>query len=315
MYEKEHMDSLLKLHADFDIRVETFVANLLQSGVDEFRELAIEDIYVVPKGPMRKRIERDLADVKRRFLMEEPVLWVEVNRRGFFDNLPERLLVDPEIHADRPVMRTKAIEGQISAARKLFLPFESAILAARVKVEAMEQHLVEEFPEFMNDLWGFSDFEDCLTKNQMFLLNYLIPEAHRMVGNWPLTERIFQSVLKYDVALRFEAPMSHPVPPEFAMNSTLNLGEPVILGSEFTDDMATLVIEIQGMSMEELPGFLEGGPTDRLLKEILCSYFLPLDTPYRIEVEPADEAFDVPLGEALLGLNFQLKDIPTEEFV
>lgn len=304
----EGMDSLLKLHAAFDMRAETFVANLLHSGVKDFRKLSMEEIYIVPKGPMRKRVETDLGQVRRRNLSEEPILWVEVNRRGLFDNLPERLLVDPDISADRPVLRTQAIERQISAARKFFLPFEAAILAARVRVEEVEQHLVEEFPEFLKDLWGFAPYEHCLSANQMFLLNYLLPEAHRMVGNWPLTERVFQSVLKYDVKLRFEGPMRHPIPSAYASTETFTLGEPMMLGDHFDDDMATLVIEIIGMEVADMPKFLEGGESDIVLKEILCAYFLPLDMPYRVAIEPAFEAFEVPLGEAFLGLNFALKD-------
>lgn len=302
----ERKDEILNLKAAFDIRVETLVANLLNDDDQVYGEIEPEDIYLSPVGPIRRRIDYDVNEIKWKYYDDDPVLFLQVNRQGLFDNLPERLLLDLDKQYETPVMRTKAIQQQIAEARKFFLPYEMSIYTSRIRVEQMEQRLVEEFPEFMNELWGLNSFEDCLSPRQMFLLNYLIPEAYRTVGNWELTELIFENVLQFDVSFSFEKPMAYPTPAAVSTSSEWTLGEPFVIGGEFKDDVATLSIRIVGVTQGDLPSFMEGGANYRVLNDVLCSYFLPLDMPVNFEIQVTQNAFETPLGECYLGYNLRL---------
>lgn len=299
-------DDILGLKAAFDIRVETLAANLLSDSDEAYGHIEPDDIYIAPQGPIRRRIDHDVNAIRWKYFEDDPVLFMEVNRRGMFDNLPPRLLLDLDKQYETPVHRTRAIQEQTAEARKFFLPFELAVFASRVQVEMLEQRLVEEFPAFMNELWGLDAFDDCLTPEQMFLLNYLIPEAYRTVGDWELTELIFQSVLGFGVSLEFEKPLFHDVPSEFGTDREWSLGDTVVLGEQFQDDVPTLCIRIKGVTQTDLPQFLKEGTSYRVLEEVLCSYFLPLDISVQVDVQVTEDAYEAPLGQHYLGYNVKL---------
>lgn len=302
----EGKDTILNLKAAFDIRVETLAANLLSDEKEVFGVIDPEDVYIAPAGPIRRRIDHDVKSIRWRHFDEDPVLLIEVNRHGMFDNLPERLLIDPGKDSETAVKRTRSINRQIAEARKFFLPFELSLFTARVEIEQLEQRLVEEFPEFMDELWGLDQFKDCLSPSQTFLLNYLIPEAHRTVGDWELTKLIFESVMKRNVTLQVHAPQTLPIPPSLSDTRDWSLGAPLVLGEAFQDDVPTLTIRIHEVAHEEMEDFMEGGRQHRVLTEILCSYFLPLDTPVELDIQVTEDSYGVGLGETYMGYNFEL---------
>jgi len=124
---KKDLEDILDIAAIFDIRAETLAANLLTraSGHEHF---GIDQIIVSPIGNARRRVAEDVSEVKRKYYEgQDTALMIEINRKGLFDTLPDRLFIKLDKEYDTPKKRTKAIERQIKDARKFFLPFEQAM--------------------------------------------------------------------------------------------------------------------------------------------------------------------------------------------
>ncbi len=277
----------------FDVRAEVVAAELLAQDSD----LTAEQIIVAPRGHAQRRSHHEIREVKKRAYEHEDVWQIDVNRKGFFDTLPERLFLRLDEEYEDSLTKAKAIERQIGEARKFFLP--------RIDIEQLEQKWTEGMPKFVEDLWGLRAFADCLTDKQAFLLCYLMPEAHRIAGDWDLTKLCFEAVLRKKVMFRFIAPLEYDIPENDLPTEEIELGD-LVLGDKFRDDIPALEIAIEGITLAELGDCLRGGKRRRLIEELLYSYFLPLDVSIVTRIEVTEEAWGFTFGEAVLGYNVRL---------
>ncbi|MEM1119168.1 MAG: hypothetical protein AAGJ18_01885 [Bacteroidota bacterium] len=302
----EDIKELLSISAIFDIRAETLAANLLSHAEGDMKTLSIEQIIIAAKGDAKRRSAKDVAEVKKKYYDHDTALLVEVNRKGLFDTLPDRLFLRLEEPYETPIQRTRAITQQIKEARQFFLPFEQALYHPRIEAEQLEEKWTEGFPDFIKNLWGLSNFEDCLNERQEFLLCYLIPEAYRVVGNWELTGLCFEAVLKKPVNLNFIAPMELEIPNGDKPANECSLGEDTILGDIFRDDMPTLEVCVRGITQYDLEDYLPEGKQRRILEDLLYSYFLPLDVAVQTKILVTDDTWGFTFGESIIGYNVQL---------
>jgi hypothetical protein len=226
-----------------------------------------------------------------------------LNRRGFYDDLPLDLFHKLDKDLDTPAKRTKEIKRQESEARKFFLPFEQATYIPRIEIELLEQKYFDVFPDFVKKIWGLDKFKAILSKKQEYLFCHLLPEAHRVVGDWELTRLIFEAALGKPVELDFSEPVLIEFENSGAINGQLRLGEESILGSSFRDEFLLLEISIKGITRFDLENYLPGGKTRKIIDEILCSYFIPLDVPFKIELISTDDSQGFELGQVTLGYN------------
>ena len=203
--------------------------------------------------------------------------------------------------------RTRAIAQQIKEARKFFLPFEQALFQPRIQAEQVEQKYTEAFPEFIHKIWGLDAFDNYLDDRQKFLLCYLLPEAHRIVGDWELTGLCFEAVLQKPIGLKFVAPKRLVISPGQDGDNGLRLGENAILGDAFQDDMPSLEVHVRGVTYNDLPDFLEDGKKRKILEELLYSYFIPLDVYVETKVIVTDDALGFTLGESVLGYSVEFE--------
>lgn len=303
----EALEDILEIFANFDIRLETLAATLIAQAEGNLKDFGLEDIVVVPIGSEKRRYRRDVDLLKKKYYDHDPALMVQVNRKGLFDTLPQGLFLRLEEEYDTPKARTKAIAQQIKDARKFFLPYEQAIYHPRIEVEQIEQKYTEDFPEFIHKIWGLDAFDDYLSERQKFLLCYLLPEAHRIAGNWSLTGLCFEAVLQKPINLKFAAPVRLENPDKEMSINEMKLGENAIMGDEFQDDMPALEVEIRGVTYSDLPDFLENGKKRKILEELLYSYFIPLDISLITKIIVTEDALGFQLGEAVLGYNVELK--------
>jgi hypothetical protein len=285
----------------FDVRAEVVAAALLAD--DE--NLIPEQIIVAAKGHAQRRSHHEIKEIKKRIFDHDEVWQIEVNRKGLFDTLPERIFLRLDDDYPDALAKAKAIERQIGEARKFFLPFEQALFLPRIEIEQLEQKWTEGLPKFVEDLWGLRAFADCLTARQAFLLCYLMPEAHRIAGDWDLTKLCFEAVLRKTIVFNFIAPLEYEIPETNAPTDEIELGD-LVLGESFRDDIPALEIAIEGISLAELPDCLPGGKRRKLLETLLYSYFLPLDVTVVTRIEVTEEAWGFTFGEAVLGYNVRL---------
>ncbi len=297
---KELID-LLMITALFDIRVETLAATLISKseGFEEAKAIDLEQVVVSPLGDAKRRSGMDVKAVKKKHYDEETVLFIEVNRKGLFDTLPERLFLDLDAEYENAVKRTRAIKQQIKDVRKFFLPFEQAMYHPRIECDQLEQKWTEFFPDFIKKIWSLQDFADCLDDRQQFLLCYLIPEAYRIAGNWELTGLCFEAVLQKPIDIQFIPPLELEIPP----SEGISLGNDIVLGNKFMDDVPALQVNVKGVTFRELPEYLEGGNQLRILEEFLYNYFIPMDVIVVTKIEVTEDAWSLTLGEAFLGYN------------
>lgn len=287
----------MRYRALFDVRAEVIAAELLAQDAT----LTAEQIIVAPRGHAQRRSHHEIREIKKRFYAEE-VWQIDVNRKGLFDTLPERLFLRLDDDYENALAKAKAIERQIEDARKFFLPFEQAIFLPRIDLERLEQRWTEGLPKFIENLWGLRSFTDCLTARQAFLLCYLMPEAQRIAGDWNLTKLCFEAVLKKTVTFRFIEPLVYETPESDVPPDEIEVGD-LILGDSFRDDIPALEIGIEEVTLAELPDCLPGGKRRKLLEELLYSYFLPLDVTVVTRIEVTEDAWGFTFGEAILGYN------------
>lgn len=304
----DRLDDILNISAIFDIRAETLAANLLAHADEVMEDFDIDQIIIAPKGNQRRRIGRDVEEIKRKYFDNDSVLMLHINRKGLFDTLPQNLFIRLDETYKHAKEKTKAINHQIAEARKFFLPFEQAIFHSRIRVEQLEQKYTETFPKFIHDIWGLSEFEGCLSDRQRFLLCYIIPEAHRMVGDWQLTGLIFEAILQKPVNLNFVPPVELSRAEEAGIANGSKLGADIVLGDTFQDDIPALEVIIKGITNRDLPDFMPEGINRRLLEDLLYSYFLPLDLFVITKIEVTEDSKGFTFGNAILGYNIQFKE-------
>jgi hypothetical protein len=295
---------ILSINALFDIRAETLAAALLSASVEP---VDVEQMVIAPVGAAHRRSRHEVKSIRKKHYEQESVFFIEVHRKGLFDTLPEGLFLKANEESSNAIERSKAFQEQSLTARKFFLPFEQAMYLPRIEMEQMEQEWTEHFPGFMERIWGLPAYDDCLNKRQRFLLAYLLPEAYRAAGNWELTGLCFEAVLQRPVDLRLTAPLVHAVSESLQAETGFELGSEVILGASFRDDVPALEVSIKGVTVMDLPDFMEGGTTRRILEELLYAYFLPLDVPVLTHIIVTDDAWEFTLGASYLGYNVELQ--------
>ena len=299
----EEFEEIQSISTEFDIKVETLASNLLTQSEDLKNDFDIDQILVAPRGAEKRRTLPDVNSVTKKYFDNDTALLVQVNRKGFFDNLPKRLFLRLDEKYDTPKKRTKAITAQIKEARKFFLPFEQATYHPRIESERIEQKYTEEFPEFFERIWGLQYFKKVLNERQIFLLCHLLPEAYRAVGDWKLTGLIFEAVLQKPINFAYAAPMKLKIPNAKTSANEMRLGDDSVMGNEFKDEFPTLDITVKGVTSTDLENYLPGGKDRVILEDLLCGYFIPLDVPYRINIDVTEDGLGFDLGEMILGYN------------
>lgn len=294
-----------RLNALFDIKAETLAATLLDDHNSK-QEFSLENILIAPIGAQHRRARKDIEQIKKKFFDYEEALMFRINRKGFYDTLPDRLFLKLDHEFDTPKKRTRELRRQEAEARKFFLPFEQATFHPRIEIEQLEQQLNNNFPDFVKQLWGLEEYKEHLSESEVFLLCYLIPEAYRVVGNWELTSLLFQTVLKKPVDLLFKAPEELDIPKKKSSAAQMRLGEDAVMGDHFRDEFPLLEIRIKGITSGDLFDFLPEGGRRIIIEKILCSYFIALDVPYVIQLEVTEDTLPFQLGESVMGFNMML---------
>ncbi|MBP6185173.1 MAG: hypothetical protein KA479_09550 [Saprospiraceae bacterium] len=288
----------LEYKAIFDIRPEALAASILAQD----DSLSLEQIVLAPVGPARRRSGPEIQQIQKRFFPEMEVWQISMARKGLFDGLPEGLFLRTEEDYPSKIEKSKAITRQIQDARSFFLPFEQVLYWPRIEAEQLEQKWADHFPNFLSQLWGLDMFGDLLDDRQRFLLCYILPLSFKVAGNWPLTALCFQSVLGKEVTIDFTAPVELPIPQSDSDPSNMRLGESVILGEFFRDDLPVLQVHIHQVALDELDGYLEGGGIHRVLEELLYSYFIPIEVPVITRIHLYEGDRGVYVGHSVLGI-------------
>lgn len=294
----------------FDISIEVFAAQLM-----ELYDLDVQQIVVRPKGLARRKGEKEVAAIQKGYdtFEDRPLYYVDVNREGLFDALPILFFLpeqargrgDEDVEAKEIAAR---INDKIAEARKFFLPFEQAFYHTRISIELWERTFSATLSASLEDFWRLQAFLPYLDEQQKATLLYFLPITHCIAGDWVLAKFCFEAILKKTVCIEPIAPPIYPIPETAILDmGKATLGEDFVIGSTFFDGISAIKILIKGVAPNELESFLWEwkedneksfeGSNKKLIEELLCTYFLPLEASVQLDIEPiADPKKDFSLS-------------------
>jgi type VI secretion system protein ImpH len=286
----------------FDLRLEVVLADLLAYGYQ------FDDFIVRPVSLFARRYRRDIGSVSEeqteRWL--SPKTAVEVNREGLYDALPQQLFHQPGNPAQQGVRSmiedTQAQRRREKATRRFFLPFEQEFYRFRVLLEQEERRYMTNLSaQWYNEVLArFWELSGLLPPKQVSTLLYLLPLAHRIVGDLPRTQQCFETVLEVPVRLRTVAPLQFPAE---AMQTSAGapgtvlgqgeLGRDFVLSGAYYETLPALEISLHSLSTAELEVYLAPSTWQARALQLLCQYFIAFETDIVLhyEVTAASQSF------------------------
>ena len=270
-----------------DFRAEVLVANWLEEG----RRVPI---VVQPKGLFARDFGRDI--LKGYYESVSKIFYLELNREGLYDTLPEGFFHQPGIGQTRSRERTADMVShsrqqrkEEQHARRFFQPLEQAFYRQRVALELSERRALAGFvnPEFQDEFAEFWDLPLDTPRDQLARICYLLPLVHRVVGNPVETVRFLEIVLQESVRW-VDCEENEP---EMKGENQLpglgvcNLGLDFILGQKSSAVFPTILIRIGPVSDERIKAFLPGNLQRRVL-DTLFSYLMPVGYTVKTQILP-----------------------------
>ncbi|MCB2409380.1 type VI secretion system baseplate subunit TssG [Hymenobacter lucidus] len=280
----------------FDLRLEVVLADLLAHGY------RFDDFIVRPVGLFARRYRRDIGVVSE----EQPERWlgvktaIETHREGLYDALPQQLFHhpgDPTQQGVRSMIEDiQAQRRREKATRRFFLPFEQEFFRFRVLLEQEERRYMTNlsaqwYNEVLARFWELSGY---LPPRQVTTLLYLLPLAHRIVGDLEQTQQVFESVLEVPVQLRTVAPLQFsPAAMQTASASggavlgQGELGRDFVLSGAYQETLPALEIRLHSLSTAALELYLAPGTWQARALALLCQYFVAFETDVVLHYEVA----------------------------
>ena len=292
----------------YDIRLESILADFVLRGYLP----DMDEITVCPLDTFTRGYEKDILDASHFTFSDfssedEPSIdwqnfydslpagpYIAVSREGIYDTLPQALFHIPLKERENPGKWTESEQSRIKReeqfARKFFLPFEQKIFKQRVSWEVNEQaFLLGDWESLgLKDLITFWDLPDWLLSPYLNRLISVLPLVPHICGDLALTAFCMQTVIGHTIELTHIPAKSTQVPEELVSSLAGGiLGGDTLLGSSLIDGAPNIAINVKNVPIDQAEDFLDGqhkGVKRRLLN-LLCEYFLPIETDVEIRVE------------------------------
>lgn len=267
-----------------DLTMEVVLADLIESGID------IEKIVLRPIGLFERSHQYDIRRVELHYEGKTGKIdyaYLDICREGLYDALPESLFHEPLVRksfkSKEELMeesRVQRIEEQ--EARKFFEPFENEFYQQRIALELEERRALVDFSGILfKKFWGLdTDFDE----RQIGILLYVLPIAHRIVGNLDLTALCFKAIL--EEAIVIEKIRSEPQKvdkKQLKKMGQFNLGVDFVVGNQFNDTLPNIEIKIGPVAKAHIGDYLKGGAKYKTLHR-LYDYFLPVEAEIKTTV-------------------------------
>ncbi len=281
---KEMLERLPLLKA----KIEVILVELLEQKL-----ISIQDIVICPRGVFARPNTNDVLGVIAKAPRErsKELLYFEVAREGIYDGLPQALVHRAKGRkgfksATDMVADSKYQNEKEADARLFFLPFEQEFFRKRIELEARERSILFGFSsrkgnDFLKAIWGLDLQMTPLERSALF---FLLPHAHQISGDIPLTAYCFSKVLQNRVSISRYYP--EEVVFENGIFTTLGsarLGIDFISGSKTNDIFPAWSITVEDVALNQIHQYLESGQKRKLM-EILISYFIPFEVDYKINI-------------------------------
>ena len=297
----------LAVNLPFDISVEALAASLLQYGADI---KSSEQLLIRPLGPINRLGGNEVLQVSGSVFNAagEELIYLDINREGLYDTLPEMLFIKQENHYEDEVEKARHLASQTEAARRFLLPFEESLYRTRIDLEVAERESITHLSEWLLKIYSLNQTgEESENHDQMLSLALVLPFVNQIAGNLPATASLLAALLRQEVRLTPTIPALYLIPEEqqSVIGSGL-LGVDLLLGDLFQDGIRALNLTICEVAPAEIETWLPGGTQRHYLEEQLLPLVLPAgeQVSIQIEISPNPGSFQLSDNpEEMAGLN------------
>lgn len=260
-----------------DIKAEIIAADLVENGVD------VDDIVITPAGLAERFHSRDILHIEARQdrLGLRDLLNIAVSREGLYNSLPEAIFhvfdKGKKANAAGFVEDYKKHKAEEEAARQFFLVFEKEIFRLRTLLELSERQSMSGFSEqFKSDLY-LNLWPELKDVDEIYLpaLIFILPIAHKVIGNTLIVETLFGYMLNQQVSIR------HSNVTRVMINNTDSqylgrnyLGVNTVIGNETADFTPLVEIRVGPLKKGDLVSLMPGGEARKTL-DLTCKYLFP----------------------------------------
>ncbi len=278
-----------------DLCMEVILADLIEGGIN------VDDLILHPVGLFERSYRKDIREVELHYDQKTGKIdyaYLHICREGLYDALPEALFHAPLSQKsfkskDEMIAENQVHQREEEESRKFFVPFEHAFYQQRLALELEERKALVDFSGRMfKKFWGITDDFD---ERQVAILLYVLPVAHRIVGNWHLTALCLEAILGINVKVQKTESETIKVN-DYLLNrlGNLTLGVDAVLGNEFDDGIGGIEILLGPLDNAQIKDYLKGGQYFEML-HYLYDYFLPIEVDVKttILVKEQDKIFEL----------------------
>lgn len=278
-----------------DFRVETVAAEMIESGVPADR------ILIVPLGAIHRPYRKDIEDIENETSKydHKDYILIKTFKEGLYDQLPEGIFHTAISYASSKteqqiVEAIKLHRLEEKAARKFFLPFDTALNGVRVASALYENQLDKKF-HFDQLVSIFSSHWEIFNHLNIFQANVFLqflPVIHRIRDDWNTIALLFELIFLTPAKLEIRNQVKRIKTQESNTANASGLGQnrvgvdfttgDYVVGGEFVE----MVITLGPLSAAEVNTFTGVQKQEKVLL-MLCDYLLPADLDIVIEYELA----------------------------
>lgn len=249
-----------------------------------------DQIIYQPLGSSKRPYRKDLS----RFIQHEEkenLLFLQVNREGLYDGLPEMIFHHPinnysDINRLELTNRMQKYREEEKAARLFFLPYEQEFFNLRLSMEGLYESFDWPMKEskilhMMSDCWPIFKRLDNIGA-YIFLM--ILPEIHNIRNNFENISKYLSLILHIPIKLSAKISCMGLPASNIHLEDTI-LGIDSILGQTVFDGEKDIIIHLGPLKKDTFYSFSETGSKYQLIEELRdffigANYFITIDYIY-----------------------------------
>lgn len=308
MFDEKDTASINSLYTDY--RSDVVAAAVIDGGFDA------DNVIVRRRGSRERQTDKEVYSASYKPDYEGDgtyKLFIQTNRRGIYDNLPEGLFHTPSSLKDRSrekiignIRRQRKNEQDV---RKFFSLYESEVEHSRIDIRLTElrydrpnKHRIR--VDTLGHFWPVISRMDSMTA---VLFVRTIPYVSEIRNSYAKIAKALTMTLGYSVRIVVE---NKPVRPEmkFPRLGAMRLGVNSALKGARGHVFARVIVQAPEKALD---GLVPAGDM-RGVVETLLDIYMPDKVAYSIEIRPEKSVYTSRLG-GRLGMNTKLKDSKQHE--
>ncbi len=291
------LDYLIKLINSYpsDIKAEVLMADLMLEG------FADSDFLVFFDSLFKRGYSKDILRADKTVINDvQETMAIYLSRDGLYDLLPEGLF-----HSS-PESALTSGNGMASDSRKeskteketrrFFQPFENEFFYQRVQLELKERSILEKLNDYSLDDF-FLDFwkiDRSLPKELITKLSAMLPFVKEIAGDFEMTASCLGAILGEEVTYTLHHSTAHKrangsSDPEIDYSlGKAELGRSFITEGLSFESCKVIRFVIGPLKHTGIESYLKNGEITQFIG-CFCSFFLPLEMDYEIDVNMQKE--------------------------